>query len=436
MGRAAASAPPAIVRRGDTGLDVRIVLLQDDYPPESRGGAGNVVATLSTALVREGHAVSVVTSTQSTDAVGRDEWCGVEVHRVYSDYHDRWRAYRSLYNPSTVGRVAQILDAIRPHVVHIHNIHQHLSYRSISLARRYADRVILTAHDVMLFDNGKCTEFIDPSDTAVRAVDAYDYKVSARRQLGVYKRRFNPFRNVVIRRSVRDVDHIVAVSEALKLALCDNGFARVNVVHNGVGFEPAPDADATRAAFRERYRLGQAKVMLLAGRVGALKGGERALRMLEAIDRQGVDGVLLTAAPLDAYARRMQELAADLGIGDRFVCTGWLSDDDIRAAYAASDVVVVPSICLDCFPLVTLEAMAAAKPVVATSYGGAQEAVTDGETGYIVNPYDIDSFSSKVRRVLEDPQLAERLGRAGRRRLDRGFRVGDMTQQYLELYQR
>jgi glycosyltransferase involved in cell wall biosynthesis len=415
---------------------VRIVLLQDDYPPESRGGAGNVVAALSTALVREGHAVSVITSTQRPDAVGLDEWRGVEVHRLYSDYHERWRAYRSLYNPRTVGHVARILEAIRPDVIHIHNIHQHLSYRSISLARRYTDRVILTAHDVMLFDNGKCTEFIDPADTAVRPADAYDYKVTARQQLGVYKRRFNPFRNVVIRHCVRDVDHVVAVSEALKFALGDNGFARVNVVHNGVEVEPATAADATGAAFRERYRLGKTKVMLLAGRVGALKGGERALRMLEAIAREGVDGVLVTAAPFDAYARRMQQLAEHLGIGDRFVCTGWLSGDDVRAAYAASDVVVVPSICLDCFPLVTLEAMAAAKPVVATCYGGAPEAVTDGETGYIVNPYDIDSFSSKVRLVLEDPQLAERLGREGRRRLDHGFRVGDMAQQYLALYQR
>jgi glycosyltransferase involved in cell wall biosynthesis len=74
--------------------------------------------------------------------------------------------------------------------------------------------------------------------------------------------------------------------------------------------------------------------------------------------------------------------------------------------------------------------------VVATCYGGSREAVSDGETGFIVNPFDTAAFSDRLARLLTDAGLARRMGDAGRARLLAGFtparQVRDMEAVYAD----
>jgi glycosyltransferase involved in cell wall biosynthesis len=100
---------------------------------------------------------------------------------------------------------------------------------------------------------------------------------------------------------------------------------------------------------------------------------------------------------------------------------GWLSGNDLAAAYGLANVVVVPSVYLDACPLVNLEAMAARKPVIATCHGGSPEIVQDGVTGYIVNPFDTARFAGRLVDVLTDDGLRTRLGNAGYERYLRQF---------------
>jgi glycosyltransferase involved in cell wall biosynthesis len=83
---------------------------------------------------------------------------------------------------------------------------------------------------------------------------------------------------------------------------------------------------------------------------------------------------------------------------------------------------------------VLLEAMAAGRPVVATPVGGTPELVVDGETGLLVPPRDPEALAAALRRVLEDRELAARLGEAGRRRVSERFTLEAMTRRMLELY--
>jgi glycosyltransferase involved in cell wall biosynthesis len=71
-----------------------------------------------------------------------------------------------------------------------------------------------------------------------------------------------------------------------------------------------------------------------------------------------------------------------------------------------------------------LEAMACAVPVVSTNVGGPNETVVDGETGFLVPPRDPDALAQAVRRLLDDPDLRARMGRAGRARVLARFTVG------------
>lgn len=387
---------------------MKIVLLQDDFPPESKGGAGVLVGTLAKALVKNGHEVSVVAATQDTAKEGWHEWQGVRVYRIYSNYHERWRGYRSLYNWSTVPQIKKLLQELRPDVVHAHNIHYYLSYWSLRVARKYCKKILLTAHDVMLFHYGSFFEHLEGS-----------YEVHWWTLLRRFKKRYNPLRKLGIKWCVHDVP-IIAVSHEQAKALAANGF-RTTVVYNGI--EPLQEvSQSTIEQFKTTHRLEGKKVVLFVGGVSnKLKGSEQVLEMFAHVCDLAPNVALVIAGVSDESH-------------DHVTYAGWLSPEDMRAAYGASDVVLFPSIGFDVFGLVNLEAMSAHKPVVATCFGGAPEIVVDGETGYIVDPRNAVQFSERVAELLLDDAKAHAMGEKGYVRLATEFSAGRMARAYEELY--
>ncbi|MDX6423918.1 MAG: hypothetical protein QOI67_1389, partial [Gaiellaceae bacterium] len=85
-------------------------------------------------------------------------------------------------------------------------------------------------------------------------------------------------------------------------------------------------------------------------------------------------------------------------------------------------------------PLVVLEAMALGRAVVATTVGGTPELVSEGETGLLVPPQDVEALTAAVKRVLEDEDLRRRLGDAGKRRVAERFSSEAMTRDVLAIY--
>jgi glycosyltransferase involved in cell wall biosynthesis len=106
---------------------------------------------------------------------------------------------------------------------------------------------------------------------------------------------------------------------------------------------------------------------------------------------------------------------------------------DIPAILGAADVAVMPSL-NEALSNVVLESMAAAAPVVATRVGGTPEALTDGATGLLVSPGDAGAIARAVSRLLDDRDLAARLGRAARVRIAEQFSVARMVSATEALY--
>ena len=113
--------------------------------------------------------------------------------------------------------------------------------------------------------------------------------------------------------------------------------------------------------------------------------------------------------------------------------TGVLDDARRNAILQLSRVVVLPSLS-EGLPVSLLEAMAFGKPVVATAAGGISEVVDDGVTGLLVPPRDPHALASALRQVLSDDALAERMGRAGRRRMEEVFPMNALGGRMRELY--
>jgi glycosyltransferase involved in cell wall biosynthesis len=120
------------------------------------------------------------------------------------------------------------------------------------------------------------------------------------------------------------------------------------------------------------------------------------------------------------------------GLGGRLRLLGWRRDVD--AIIPCLDVLVLTSL-WEGLPRVFPQAMAAGRPIVAYRVDSAKEAVEDGVSGYLVNPGDFKSVAERVTALLADPQLAHRIGAAGRARVA-AFDADLMVSQQQELYQR
>lgn len=111
-------------------------------------------------------------------------------------------------------------------------------------------------------------------------------------------------------------------------------------------------------------------------------------------------------------------LPQDCGNAPWLRCLGWLDHAAMSEAYRAADLCAVPSVWEEPWGLVAIEAMASARPVVASRCGGLAEIVAEGETGMLFPPGNADALAECLDRLLDDAALRERMGRAGRMRVE------------------
>lgn len=127
----------------------------------------------------------------------------------------------------------------------------------------------------------------------------------------------------------------------------------------------------------------------------------------------------------------LEALARQLGIAGRTHFMGWWRD--VPSALADLDVVVLSSR-NEGTPVALIEALAAARPVVATDVGGVRHVVQDGETGWLCAAGDPGSLAALLQRALADPQVSARMAHEGRRRVTERFGSARMLADHVALY--
>ena len=409
---------------------MKIAILTDEFPPEHSGGGAVIPFDLAREFIKRGHRVLVITTTDQSAKAGASLYEGVDVVRILrKPVHPRWSAWRCLYNREMVSQVRSLLGEFKPDVVHAHNVHIHLSYFTLRVARRFAHAVFFTAHDAMTYHYGKHDDFLKKQGTD------NPYHVTWWNIFSIYRFRYNPFRNVAIRWCLRSVTQVVAVSEALKAGLEANGIRNVAVIHNGVDVARwRLSKDSNLDEFRRTHAIEGKKCLLFGGRLSGGKGAEVIVRALPAIVQAEPRAALLIIGRENAYAARMRKLASDLGVQDHLIFLGWISGEDLKMAYHVAEVVVVPSIYLDPFPTVILEAMACKKPVVATCYGGAREMVQETITGRVIDPFDIGAMGRAISEMLVDGRKMDEMGDAGYLRVSAEFTLTRQVDAYEGLF--
>ena len=210
----------------------------------------------------------------------------------------------------------------------------------------------------------------------------------------------------------------VAPSRAMARFLAEHGLPerRIHVVPNGIDLPPA----------RPRRAPGKQLVLGTAANLEYHKGIDV---LLEAVARMHAKPRVEILGD-GTWRDRLEQQAADLGLDARFA--GHV--DDAPRRIRGWDLFVLPSRAEN-FPLAALEAMAAARPVVATRVGGVPEVVVDGETGVIVEPDDPDGLAAALDGLSRRPAQLAKLGEQGRARVASVFGADRMGERMLALYE-
>ncbi|NLG50318.1 MAG: glycosyltransferase [Chloroflexi bacterium] len=232
---------------------------------------------------------------------------------------------------------------------------------------------------------------------------------------------------------VRWMDHraavIIAISEATANPLPPGKL--IHLIPNGVDVAEFDLPLGTRERVRRELQLeAAAPVVGLVGRLRPWKGQRDFLRAMALVrERHPQARFLVVGGSIfggdEGYRAELEALARELGLGEAALFTG--QREDLPALLSALDVLVHCSVEPEPFGRVMIEGMAARLPVVAYRHGGAGEIVVDQETGLLVPPGDVQALGQAVAALLADPVQAERLGLAGRRRVEERYDVRPLT---------
>ena len=287
-------------------------------------------------------------------------------------------------------RLTQFIKREKPDLVHCHS-------------RRGADVL-----------GGLAASFADVPAVVSRRVDNTELSLVA----GL---RYRPFRKVI------------AISEAIAEVLRERGIEddRLEVIRSAVDAD-AFARSADRAAWRDEFGLPDGTIALAAaGQLIPRKGHRYLLQAMSELRLTHPSARLVIFG--EGYLNnQLRDQAASLDLGDTVQFAGYRDDLDIFIG--CFDIFVHPATA-EGLGIAVLKASAAGLPVVACTAGGIREAVLDGETGLLVEAEDPDALRRAIATLIDDAALRDKLGAAGRERMQNEFAIATMADRHLVLYE-
>lgn len=390
---------------------MRLALLTDDWHPT--GGVASHVRLVAPALARAGHDILVLHA--GHDATS-DSLPGVRVHGIPDAFRDRGAAA----NASAARAVSEALRDFGADLAHIHANDNFV----LGAAVRAIVPTIKTVHSLDVcpagskfhFATGDTCSFVTGALCLPRQV-YLRCTLSKRPQVIWWQYR----RTIAGNAELRAYPAVITASRYIRQLVITNDVQadRVTVIPY---YTPCP-TDVVPATGRS---------VLFVGRLTPEKGFDL---LLEAMTRVAGDWHLNVVGDGISLAQERARVTA-MQLSGRVTFHGWLRDDALAEAYRNAAVVVVPSRWPEPFGIVGIEAMAAARPVVAFGVGGIPEWLNDGEGGFLVAPQAVDRLAARIGHLLDDPADAHRVAALGRARVMREFSETHHLSQLVPLYER
>jgi glycosyltransferase involved in cell wall biosynthesis len=362
---------------------VRVLLIVNTLPPTDVSGVGEQVLQLAAALRDEGHEVEVL---------GR----GV----------DGARGPKVLFPLTVLGPFWRALRRFRPHVVQVHESDGAVAALVVATARALLQPspLLVALLQVSYVEEMKAVRLLRADGRVVGE------PTFSERAFFCFKA---PLQVALGSLTAWLADLVLAPSQQTATEIQrDYQVDSVRVLPNITGGVEVERAEAPAPGTGEEY-------LLFVGRLRIRKGVEILLEALAHL-RSRLPELRLLVAGDGEQGPSLERKAVSLELTDHVSFLGRCSAGEVRELLAGARALVVPSI-YEGMPLVILEAMEAAVPVIASRVSGIPEVVEDGVTGWLVPAENIDELARALAEVWRDPEESSRRGAAGRQRLERDF---------------
>lgn len=412
---------------------LNILMVTSEYPPELVGGLGTHVYELARELARLGSRVTVLSPSMFEREV--TDGPNLTVHffeRGFesleaSPFHEMQWFVELNKKCVLYGRRLIKQKGLRPDVIHCHDWQGFPA--AYQLGRLFGIPVVGTVH---LMQN----------PTAYWWGDKVPQEIAKQE-----------------RSLCRSADGVITVSHSMKQIIEETHQVpgeRIEVVHNGMDNSPflnAPLSREERDALRREHAAPDDKIIFFAGRLSTQKGIQALFESAARVLEQRPNARYLIAGSPDVWPEvwdgpRIADEAKKLFSSffhrwDRVTFLGKVSRRDLPGLYQIADLALVPSV-YEPFGYAAIEAMASGVPVVATAVGGLAEIIQHNETGLLVpvepregdtHLIDVAELCAAQIALLDDPELAGRLGREGQRRASERFGPEQMARATLGVYQ-
>ena len=414
---------------------MRICHVTDFLPElhEIAGGAEYAVRRVVDEQLGMNLDVHVVTATREFAGKRPPGNSDFEMRRVDAVAPRLSYALKSLYFPfdPLAGRgLTRALRAIRPDIVHFHNLH-FCTPSIIQRAKRMGLPTFLTIYDywtlcpsfMLLTSDGELCERGHGS----HCVDCVGAKRA--RLLRPLKKALFGLRKPLFEKSLTTVDHIVVLSQASKDLLVRHGVVadKIHVVPQYIWKE------AAARPLSDRVVPGR---LVYVGWIESRKGLHVAVEALGMLaSRYPQLHLSVLGPPIDPeYLQKIEGMIADAGIADRVEFVGKVPRDGLLQSLDEAFLVLIPEQWSNMSPVVLTEAMAAGKCVLASRVGGIPEFVEDYQSGLLAERDRPEEFADKIAWAMEHSERVSEIGAAARERAELVFDPERINRLWLDLY--
>ncbi len=243
-------------------------------------------------------------------------------------------------------------------------------------------------------------------------------------------------RHILLESQCVVTDSNATSEEFLKFGVPEGKLKRIYPGVDPETFSPKPKDPG----WVKRLGLDGRRVLLTVARLDQRKGHDMVMRALAILE--GAEDVVYLIAGAGREKDRLNSLVSELNLEGKVQFLGYVPDEDLPTVYNLCDVYVMPNRVtegtqlggdLEGFGISFLEAGACEKPVIGGRSGGAVEAILEGRTGLLVDPYSEAEIAQAVQKLLSDSVYSSQLGIEARRRIEREFDWRILSRQVEEL---
>lgn len=410
---------------------MKILLIHENHPDEVRlGGTERYMIDIAEELTKVGHDVYIFTlsghlhhrrkntyidySKHETSHRGDKKYPDLYTFHIASANHLAYHLCRILFYNDMYRSLRDLIRHIKPDVIHLQNNYE---YSITILASLWNQKVVQTIHDyTIIYPTAMCTH--KQSCAGQSIILALKHGCTSWKRLIAtgwfrYNRRF-------IDRHF--VNQFIAPSRDLALRLRKCGYGSVIHLPNFTSLKPIVSTTPKRR-----------RVVLYVGSLVAHKGIDILLRAYALIQSE-VEDIALWIVGEGPAENDLKYLAEELKLHN-VTFLGLPNHNDLSVIYNQSSVVVIPSLWFENSPLVAYEAMAHARPILATRIGGLPELVIDGKNGYLFRRGNAAELAHKMHSILTDDTLAQSLSNGSRYQLAMMDTVEDHVQHLVKIYE-